>query len=132
MSLVPRADFPSVLVDKVSGLEFTERNRDVAPPLVHFYCEKFHKVVCVCEARRVGLLQTPTGPVLKFVGSLSQTRAYFEACLKSFTSEERSSIGSFDDCLPKMLQAWQVLKDSPQLQNERGRVEITLADELSS
>src|SRR5262249_30188217 len=93
MRLVPREDRPSILVDEISGLEFTEYVRDVQPPHVQFSCEKFGKIICMCRATRLGLIKKPHGPVLKFVGSIPKTRAYFDACMKSFTPAERAEIG---------------------------------------
>lgn len=128
MNLVPRSDLPSILVDQISGLEFTDHGRDDVWPYQEWRCMKFSKCVCETRAKKIGLVETPTGPAMKFVVSLPLLLKIFELCQTSFSASERADIGPFERCLPLMLEAWKQQKSSPRLIREGGRVEIELSD----
>jgi hypothetical protein len=128
MKLVRRKDLPSILVDEISGLEFTVLVRDVPRQYVDFECSAFQRSLCTCRARRIGLIRTPEGPIYRYTGSLRATRANFEDRIRYFTPEQRAKIGSFEDCLPRMIKAWQIMQESPSLLREGGRVEVELRD----
>jgi len=128
MNLVPRSDRPSIWIDRISGLEFTDHGRDSVPPYQEWYCMKFGKFICEARTKRIGLIETPSGPVLKFVVALPQLRKNFERSQKFFSRSERADIGTFERCLPLMLEAWRRQKISPGLIREGGRVEIELSN----
>jgi len=131
MRLVRREDLPSILVDEISGFQFTYYVRDVPRPFADYSCEKFNRTVCKCRAKGLGVIQTPSGSILKYIGSLSATRRYFEMSKDSFTPQERAEIGSFEDCLPMMIEAWQALLGTQRFRREGGRVEFELTDDPS-
>jgi len=61
MKLVPRRDLPSIWVDEISGLEFTDHGRDAIHPYQEWRCMKFRLIVCEARAKMIGVSKTTSG-----------------------------------------------------------------------
>jgi hypothetical protein len=132
MRLVQRSDRPSRVVDQLSGLEFFLTVRDVQPGFATHYCEWKERVVCACRIKSLGLIETELGGILKFVGSLGETRKNFSASGKHFRPEELKIIGPFERLLPRLIIGWQALHDHPRYEKENIKVVVELTDESNT
>lgn len=129
MNLVPKSDRPSILVDTDSGLEITDfADRDVKHPYESWGCLWGGRFLLIINAKYLGYTEQSGVPQVNYSLSLPALRRAYSLGVRKYAGEERERLGSFENLLPIMLEAWRIQKGSPKLFDAGGRVAISLVD----